>query len=454
MKTLTIFTFERDQARHASLLGQPASQCAESIVGDLSALLWPLSRERVLKHPNKAYTLAVGALIAETLRRERDYTGRYSYVIHRPEAFTGQRIGYHPFEAVYDAMLMAGYIERGPRGHQQRSEFDGDGIGGVDWSKAGRFRIAPSLLKLLESYGIIPARWHDHFVLVPPTKIIPSPLIRRSSSIRVGKKKYPGKNLAIDYQSDVEAARLRDEIVLVNTLMLNHTISPDEHRGFQRIFAEGETPSFVWNKAGRWYSLGGAYQSYSKEERLDIMLDGEPVVEIDIGACHWTLLAAHNGVALGLHGTDPYIVPGLPRAVVKAWVTMTLGYHKFHARWPTSVGDAYMAEHGRRLQDYYPLRSTRDAILAALPVLADWPSGTWTWADLQYEESCIITDTMICLLKEHGIPCLPVHDSIIIPASKAVLGRKVLTQMFEARAHVAPRLVTNFAKAGLTAQVG
>jgi hypothetical protein len=56
---------------------------------------------------------------------------------------------------------------------------------------------------------------------------------------------------------------------------------------------------------------------------LRIAIGGEPVAELDIAASHLTLL--HGLLGLPAPQGDPYEVEGLPRDVVKGWVTATIG---------------------------------------------------------------------------------------------------------------------------------
>jgi len=48
-----------------------------------------------------------------------------------------------------------------------------------------------------------------------------------------------------------------------------------------------------------------------------------------------------------------------------------------------------------------------------------------------YFESQVIISTMLILKRENGIPSLPVHDSLIVPVSKAWRAREVLGSQFQ-----------------------
>lgn len=70
---------------------------------------------------------------------------------------------------------------------------------------------------------------------------------------------------------------------------------------FKRIFNED------FNKGGRFYADGGTIQCWNQQDRLDIQIDGEPVVEMDFGCFHPRMLYAIEGIELE-EGFDPYYV--------------------------------------------------------------------------------------------------------------------------------------------------
>jgi hypothetical protein len=83
--------------------------------------------------------------------------------------------------------------------------------------------------------------------------------------------------------------------------------------------------------------MGDSYQQMPAEDRSKIKLNGEPVVELDIRASHLTILHAKLRRPFDPAGDDPYRHPKIPRYVLKAWVTMTLGYDRFQTRWSSGA---------------------------------------------------------------------------------------------------------------------
>ncbi len=203
---------------------------------------------------------------------------------------------------------------------------------------------------------------------------------------------------------------LEAEVREINEFIEGHDLQHGVHHGYRRIFNCGDAPDFAWNKGGRLYSQGESYQQLSQADRLKMLIDGEPVVEIDIRASFLTILHALRGRHLDL-SRDPYAVAGLPRNVIKAWITMTLGHDRFHTRWPREISKDWQEEHpgGEKLGKVHPVRKVQEAVLSALPVLADWPEQDLTCFDLMYLESEALSRTMLRLKRERarGLPERP-----------------------------------------------
>jgi hypothetical protein len=58
--------------------------------------------------------------------------------------------------------------------------------------------------------------------------------------------------------------------------------------------------------------------------------------------------------------------------------------------------------------------------------MRDWPDLPVTCFDLMYYESEALVGSMLALKREHGIPSLGVHDSLIVPASAENRGVETL----------------------------
>ncbi len=86
------------------------------------------------------------------------------------------------------------------------------------------------------------------------------------------------------------------------------------------------------------------------------------------------------------------------------------------------------------------MRLVRDMVLRVHPVLADWPEQSATCFDLMYLESEAVMNTMLRLMREHGVVSLSVHDSLVVPESRTDLAGRVLRHEYRQAVGVLPDL--------------
>jgi len=389
----------------------------------------------------QTFNRAAGAVAADLLKAAVIDPERWSWRLLTTASFTGGLVSYTDFRSVLAAAEPGHLLEKRP-GHYARYDFGDGGIAGA--GRATRFRALPSLFSLAAEYGLTPETLEDHFErkLPPlPTK----PLVLRGSSIRSGQHKFKGRS--ISFMRTDETDRMEQDIKDLNEFLFRCEIGGGTHRGYRRIFNEGDKTPYRWNKGGRLYSAGDdSYQTLKKDQRLQMTLGGEPVAEIDIRASYLTLLHGLRGVPFDPNKRDPYRIGHLPRAVVKAWVTMTIGHAKFHRRWPRrTVQD--LRETGEEGIDTkkYPVKQIAPIILDRLPILRDWPEQSLSGFDLMYRESVAVIGTMLELMRTHRVPSLSVHDSIIVPARWTNETAEILRRRYERVAKIVPFLQVNSA---------
>jgi hypothetical protein len=382
----------------------------------------------------KAFNKTAGAAAADLLKAAQHEPRRWSWRQLGAQHFTDAPVTYTDFRCVVTAAEAGDLIER-HRGHYQRFELIG-GVVGI--GKATRFRAKPKLITLAADHGITPENIDEHFEQELP-KVPPKPLVLKASSTRVRRVKFKGQS--ISFQRTALTERLEREVSELNEFLARHEIAGGIHRGYRRIFNQGDIHSYRWNKGGRLYSIGDdSYQALKKEQRLEMMLDHEPVAEIDIRASYLTLLHGLKKVPFNAAEQDPYEVKGVPRSVVKAWVTMTFGHTNWHKRWPAQVVEE-LRDNGDRLDPKdYPVTQIAPLILDALPILKDWPAQTITGFDLMYLESEAVIGTMLELMHEHDCPSLSVHDSLIVPIRMMDKARAILERRYREVAGTAPYL--------------
>lgn len=384
---------------------------------------------------------AVAAIVGGLLRTASSDLQRWSYRSMGRDTFTGEHVSYRTFKGAYDPMVAAGLIEFS-KGYYERNPFTGengevinDGRG-----RATRLRATTELLSLAQRLGITPTNTGMHFGHSLPKH----PLVLKKSKTSKAWKEgedigRSGKKMA--FKHDNHTSALEADIKELNTFLDEDSrIEGGNHFGYRRIFNQGDLPEFAWNKGGRLYSLGeDSYQRLKKDDRLRMRLNDEPVVEIDIRASFLTILYARSGETLDMT-TDPYFVEGIPRPMVKQWVTMTMGHTKFHKRWPREAAKD-LKKKGCKVGGRLTAKKVGEKVLARHPILADWPDQKLSCFDLMYLESEAVVRTMLKLKRSHGIPCLSVHDSIIVPVTASELAQETLSYFYFEATGVEPAMV-------------
>jgi len=193
---------------------------------------------------------------------------------------------------------------------------------------------------------------------------------------------------------------------------------------------------------GRLYSIGSNnYQTLKEAARLGMTFDGKTVVEIDIKSSYLTILHGIAGVPIDLSAA-PYEIPGVPRDVVKGWLVATLGAEKHLRRRPPTQIAEYPEKTGRDLGRDHPIKMIQEKMVEKFPVLARIGEPGLGCADLMFKESEAIIQTMLALIAA-GIPALPVHDSLIVPARAHDLAVVALTSSYEGAVGVKPGIEVN-----------
>lgn len=416
-----------------SLLAEASSDEAHSVVSSLASQIFANAR-RVSK-PRKSYLNALAATLNDLLKAAMFDPPRPCFRSMRAGSFTGNDIGFRAFKMVKDDLQRFGWVTVLHGFADPRTLAKGAGF---------VTRIWPSirLLEYLVSFGITASNRSKHFKIRKGARILAAPIILKGCKpkLKFGKS-GDAPTLPID-PMDGRAAALAERVRALNDYFALQELDGAEHIGFTRIFQLGDTSGFRWNKGGRLHSWGGGYQSDSKELRPAITINGEATAELDIRASHLTILHALEGIEMP--DVDPYIIPGIPRDIVKGWVTATLGYTHFHTRWPDRQKKRYKGN----LQKDYPISHVKDQILERLPLLKDWPLSRLNWADLQFIEGEIIFRAVERLALEHDVPAYPIYDSIIVPASMIEVGNRVLNKVFKDMTGLKPSIKSKYIKEG------
>lgn len=428
-------------ARFAALECRAVSDNANQLVDHLTDHIakWEIrygQRKRRRRAGTEKLRTAMTGLLGDLLlaRRPEDKANGWVYRSMQAQGFTGKRVSHRTFASVVDAVKDLGLVE-----HKAGVFFLGPGFDGgqsVDRRFAARLRATPKLLKVCREHGITDANTTEHFI----ERLPEDPLVLRATSRRVNGTKERGK--LIKFEFTPKTGKLKHQVRRINEFLDRCVIRGGTHRYFVRQFNNGDAPDFNWNKGGRLYSSGDdSYQQLPGNERLRMTIDGEVVSEIDVRASYLTILHARHKAPFNCSQEhDPYVVAGLDRSVVKAWVAVLLGSKKAPQRWPKETADRYAAEHkGRKLSKDFPIKKVGALVMESIPLLARWTDLQETWADLMWLESEAVIASILELM-EKNIPSLPVHDSLLVPASRAEVAREVLSRHYQRVSGVAPVL--------------
>jgi hypothetical protein len=239
---------------------------------------------------------------------------------------------------------------------------------------------------------------------------------------------------------------LEKQLKELNAFFDGFDLQGGTHRGYLRVFNNGDHPKFNWNMGGRLYSYNeGNYQQMERADRLLMTINGDRVCEIDIRASYLTIFYALYGEQLDPE-RDPYDVPGLgpeARDVVKMWVTASFGNNAPIMKWPRELVAKYRERTGSKLGKRYSASKIGEKVMQRFPLLARLADTDreYGWAQLMYIESEAMFATMLELMEEK-IPSLAVHDSVIVPHWGRQKAMKFLTKNYRAYTEAIPVLTT------------
>ena len=171
-------------------------------------------------------------------------------------------------------------------------------------------------------------------------------MVLKAASRRQAGYKQRGRKMQYPRSTKTEA--IEAEVKKLNEFLAGFQLEPYAHQGYVRVFNEGDTNGFAWNKGGRLYSQGD-YQSQKKDNRLRMTINGDPVVEIDIQASYLVVLHGLLGLPFDT-SSDPYAIDGFDRALVKAWTVVTMGNTGHLNRWPRELSEGYEKKYGKTIR--------------------------------------------------------------------------------------------------------
>ena len=425
-------------ARYMGLICPPASPEARALVNDIINIIEQAEqRQRARKAKDKAaFRSAVGLITGDLLIALEVKEHGWSYHGLSPAAFDDQPVGYKTFKPINETMEAVGLISISKGRNAQALQFDEGAAPSYHPSLATRFRPTQVMVSMADEAGVHYGSAGKHFPQQLPNNVIE--VRGKSTSVRGVKTK--GKKLK--FAQTEKSRAMEAEVKALNSFLVDFELEGGGFSGYRRLFSNGDIDGFDFQWGGRLYGVGDlGYQTIKKTERQKMTIGGEEVVEIDINASYLTILHGIEGYPLP-NRDDLYSIGGYDRAIVKAWITATIGHHGFHTRWPKNAIQE-IKDAGIEKPAGLTMASLQPDILDHFPMLADWPSQKVTWADLMFTESEIIIGTMLELMHSYGIPCFSVHDSIIVRKSDQQIAMETLKDQFFRRTSIEPRLKVN-----------
>jgi hypothetical protein len=401
-------------AVYAPLTGRPISDQGRAVVARLGQAI--TTHERTV-NPRKyarrktsaQFDKAIGSfaadlLLAQSHKKAKGWIQRSL----RPVSFDNGPITRTQGRAVVDGLVALGLI-RHVEGYTKMSGFGPLGY------VSPKLRAEPAMLKLAKECGVDVGKAKQHFAKGPPKDLV----VVKGASTYDGYKKLKGKVLKVKTPE-----HLRNEMQELNTFLEGFTLEHGTHRGFFRCYNNGDRPGFEFDRGGRIYSAGeDSYQNLPGDERLKLRINGEAVAEIDVHASFITILYAMH--KLHFEG-DPYVISSLGsegRQAVKMFVAATIGSGAPIEKWSRKHAKDFLKDTGLKLTTRWPLSLVARSTLEKHPLLRRLNEPIngrkRDWSDLMWIESQAIMRTMLDLKRNYQVPSYPVHDSLIVPKSKA-----------------------------------
>lgn len=432
-------------ATFASLEGRASTAAARALTEDVyERVVRQLEHAEATGEPKanrRKLKLATEAFLADLLTA----SGGWVHRSLKRDAFTGGVVGATAFKPLQLALRELELVEHREGVAQFASGFGQGAPEFVTNRWAARYRATPKLIALAADHGITADNVSDHYDYGLPKH----PLQKRAASTRAHGYKVQGK--LMEFEPDTASRKLEADVRELNEFLAQQTLGGGPiHRGYVRIFQNGDAPHFNWDQGGRLYSQPATEKNYQQQEgavRRSMTINGQSVVEIDLRASYLTIFHAWHGVQLDEH-SDPYILPELgegARDIVKLWVAASFGITTQLRKWPTDLREGYEEEHGPLDRKQYSVARLRELILNHHPLLASWgqpmaDGRVRTWADLMFDESRIIVDTMLWLMRSQKIPSLAVHDSLIVAEEHQEMTSKTLKAVYWGHLKVKPQI--------------
>lgn len=229
--------------------------------------------------------------------------------------------------------------------------------------------------------------------------------------------------------ADLEELKSYDK--KIKRYVVEYSIDLSKKRVY-RVFSNED-----WKCGGRIY--GAWWHACPKELRKYILIDGEPVVELDFSAIHVLLLYAHLGENFLDEGVDAYTIEGHNfRAAMKVVMMSAINAERnektdgetraIKASWDTLIKKLNKERIKHGINSHDSLYEMLEAIKERHQPIADF-LASGEGIKLQREDSDIAVD----IINQHtkmNVPILSVHDSFIVPRYFEPFTRDIMNQAY------------------------
>ncbi len=344
--------------------------------------------------------------------------GRSRGDYQRQTRYRNPLITYQAVCDVADLLILAGFAE-GKTGFYDRSLYEGRAPVG----RRSRIRATDRLLDLARSCGL--TRESVGIAATSETILLRAPKLERGKSGEL-----------IEYNDTAETRKMRGTLGRINDLLATARITApvpvgDEEQDLRPVEDDNEPLPMdstthrlhrVFNdgrfaRGGRFY---GWWQGLKKTKRPMLLIDGEPVIELDFSGMHPRLCYALSGQPLDPE-VDPYAITGFETPELRELVKRAFGQLLNGTETTSKVPPG--------CKDLLPKGKTWRQLLAAIEAKHQ-PIAGWLrhkrGLELQAVDAAI-AEAILDYLAHRGIPCLPVHDSFIVARRhEQVLGETML----------------------------
>jgi len=403
-----------------------SDKAKQLVVEVLHLLQQSEQRKRKRKATDQAsFERGVELVVSDLLSTLANKRSSWVYRSMFRNTFSGEPIGADTFNNIINLMQDNDLLET-HKGGNVANPFYNPSASSPKFNpgKARRFRPSEALVLLADSYDINGDNFYDHFTVSLPKKPI------RLRAARGNFRSRMDRGVVIRFKETEQTRALTHQVQSLNEYLIDHTLEGGNFNGYIRGFNEGNHPAFNWDRGGRLYAVGAdSYQLLKKAERLKMKIDGKPVAEIDINASFLRIF--HSLIDQPLPDRDdPYTVDGLPRDVVKAWVTATFGHSKFHQSWPPGLNKR-LRDDGIDTSKGMSMTKVQEKVVEAIPSFKLWKPEEHGWPRLMFLESDQMIASMEQLRDKYDIPAFSIHDSVVVPKEDVEIATAVLRERFE-----------------------